>query len=573
MIDGLKTASRSITFRIALLLAIAMLPIGLISIEQNRQLLEDAKKRQYTALLAKTSEAADREAAYATMAFGAAQALAAIAPTIAADQTACASGLGRFLNTSDVISFMGVIDATGTVTCATSAAEYDLSGHRVFQQMRDDPSPRASFIYRSQINEAPAVVISVPILENDTFAGLVAVILKHTLLSLPQNSPDEEEFIDLITFNADGEILASSAGMTGVKKRLPTNNDLFNLARIGKTVFVGTDANGEKRVFASVPIIQGEIYALSSWEHARGLLLDHRREISSSLILPLGMWLASLLVAFLSVQFMVLTPIRDLRKRMQIFRKSRRIGGVSRRFTTPSEILEMDETWQLMANSILRDEADLLNSLHQKSVLLKEVHHRVKNNLQLVASILNLKIRRSTSEAEKAGLIEIQQRVMRIAHVHQKLYETSSEERIRADELLETVVNNLVDSALMTRRKPTITQEYDPIVLYPDQAVPLSLAVTELATNALKYMGADTGKNAWLSVRLSQSDDDTAILEVSNSLGVSETTPDQGDSTGLGDRLVRAFTQQLEGTLESASDDGVFRVRLQFAIADFVEEE
>ncbi|MCW8844068.1 MAG: hypothetical protein OQK00_11720, partial [Rhodobacteraceae bacterium] len=72
MIEWLTTATRSLTFRIAVLLAVAMLPIGMISIEQNRQMLADAEARQYSALLAKTSEAADREAAYATMAFGAA---------------------------------------------------------------------------------------------------------------------------------------------------------------------------------------------------------------------------------------------------------------------------------------------------------------------------------------------------------------------------------------------------------------------------------------------------------------------------------------------------------------------
>ncbi len=108
------------------------------------------------------------------------------------------------------------------------------------------------------------------------------------------------------------------------------------------------------------------------------MLLGQGQRPSTSLLLPLGMWIASLLVAFLSVQVMVIAPIRDLRRRMQVFRLTRRIGGVSRKLTTPSEITEMDESWQEMAESILRDEADLLNSLHQKSVLLKEVHHRVK---------------------------------------------------------------------------------------------------------------------------------------------------------------------------------------------------
>ncbi|MCW9042358.1 MAG: sensor histidine kinase [Pseudopelagicola sp.] len=574
MIEWLTTATRSLTFRIAVLLAVAMLPIGMISIEQNRQMLADAEARQYSALLAKTSEAADREAAYATMAFGAAQALAAIHASVTADTATCEVNLARFLETSDVISFIGITDAKGRSTCSTADNPINLADHRVFLAMRQDPSPRASFVRQSQINETPSVVISVPVLDDaGVFAGLVAVVLEHTLLSAPQDSPKDDEFIDLITFNIDGEILATSGGLAHVDTRLPTNNDLANLARIGKTVFVGKTSNGEKRIFASVPVIQGEIYALSSWEHNQRVLLGQGQRPSTSLLLPLGMWIASLLVAFLSVQVMVIAPIRDLRRRMQVFRLTRRIGGVSRKLTTPSEITEMDESWQEMAESILRDEADLLNSLHQKSVLLKEVHHRVKNNLQLIASILNLKIRKSTSDIEKAALIEVQQRVTRIAQVHQKLYETSSEERIRADELLETVVNNMVDTAFVSRRKPKITQRYDPIVLYPDQAVPLSLALTELVTNALKYMGSEIGEAAWLSVSLTSTDEGSALLEVSNSLGISEATPTQEDSTGLGDRLVRAFTQQLEGALDTTQGDEEFRVQLRFDITDFVEDD
>ncbi|MCW8842269.1 MAG: sensor histidine kinase, partial [Rhodobacteraceae bacterium] len=173
----------------------------------------------------------------------------------------------------------------------------------------------------------------------------------------------------------------------------------------------------------------------------------------------------------------------------------------------------------------------------------------------------------------KAALIEVQQRVTRIAQVHQKLYETSSEERIRADELLETVGNNMVDTAFVSRRKPKITQRYDPIVLYPDQAVPLSLALTELVTNALKYMGSEIGEAAWLSVSLTSTDEGSALLEVSNSLGISEATPTQEDSTGLGDRLVRAFTQQLEGALDTTQGDEEFRVQLRFDITDFVEDD
>ncbi|KAG1715362.1 putative sensor histidine kinase pdtaS [Nymphon striatum] len=138
----------------------------------------------------------------------------------------------------------------------------------------------------------------------------------------------------------------------------------------------------------------------------------------------------------------------------------------------------MNATWQLLAESVLRDEADLHNAIHEKTVLLKEVHHRVKNNLQLIASILNMKMRKSKTPDIKAALNDIQQRVMSIARVHQKLYETSTEERVRADELLNSIVSQILDAAMLDKGEIQITQTYDPMVVYPDQAVPLTLAVS-----------------------------------------------------------------------------------------------
>ena len=222
----------------------------------------------------------------------------------------------------------------------------------------------------------------------------------------------------------------------------------------------------------------------------------------------------------------------------------------------PHELRSVGFAFERMMESVLHDEAELEDMVHQKEVLLREVHHRVKNNLQLIASIINMQIRKARNPETKALLKGLQDRVMSLATIHRELYQTTGLTDIRVDELLQSIVTQILRMAGKPGEPLAVETDLEDIRLTPDQAVPLSLLVTEALTNALKYASALPGKQPKLRVRLYRIGDSRAGIEISNSALQSGPKPDAmldgvEDGSGLGDALMRAFAGQLGDIAES----------------------
>ncbi len=566
MIARLRETSQSLTFRIAALLALALLPIGLISVATTSKVLRAADRNAEINLLALTAEAAAPEEAFVRTGIGAASMMAAMVPSMHADAFDCTNTLAGFLHHVQAFSFIGYVNANGVIACASSGQGLDVSDRTMYRQMKQDPRTRVTISADGVVSRTSVIIVSVPVMRDDVFDGFVAVSLPHGSLFRPTAEITGGRPLDLITYNADAEILTSNGGLDGVEARLPARLSMAELVMAHEIAFIDYTRAGDWRVFAVVPIVAGQVYALGSWSHHRDALVEGL-SITKSLVFPVAMWLVCLGVAFLAVQRMVIRPTRDLRARMLTFMRSRRMKPARHDAATPRELREMQDTWVRLAENVLHDEAELYDTIHQRTVLLKEVHHRVKNNLQLIVSILNMKIRNAGGPEARVALSDIRQRVLGISRVHQNLYETSTAERVHAGELLEAIVGQTVRSGVSDLMSIRFTESYDNIVVYPDQAVPLSMAVTELLANALKNLGAAEGETPDLSVLLQRDGDSGARLEVCNSVAAIKEEDEQG--SGLGLALVRAFTGQLEGTCKMACEQGRYCAVMRFPIADF----
>ena len=572
LFQRLRNQSETLPFRIAALLALALLPIGLISVTQTVLLIRESDNRTKASLLALTSEAAAGEEAHIRTAFGAAGAIEALLPVLRNNPEGCAVQLQQFLRSYPAFSFAGYVDGDGVVQCASAGIGKDLSALSLFSLMRDMPVPRVTINRNGPISGTSVLIVSVPVMERGQYAGYVAVSLPHRVFFGDIEEASVRSLVNLITFNADGQVMTSSEGLDEVVSELPINRDLKEFVGNPETAFIDTTANGLLRVYSVVPVVPNVAYAMGIWQYEQHSFVTENIKITNSVLFPVAMWLACLGVAFFAVQRMVIRPTRNLRARMLLFMRTRRISPPRNDGSVPIEIREIDETWKMMAESVLQDEAELHNSLHEKTILVKEVHHRVKNNLQLIASILSMKIRKTQNMEVRHSLQEVHRRVMSISRVHQKLYETTTEERVRADELLRTIVEQIKSSALPDARALQYSEAFEPVVMYPDQGVPLSLAASEMVMNALKYMGAPAGEKPWLEISLTREGENDVVFEVANSVGnkVCRDVPDT--ETGLGDKLIAAFVQQMEGVVETQEEEGVYRIRIRIPIADFQEE-
>ncbi|WP_417255859.1 sensor histidine kinase [Celeribacter halophilus] len=558
--------------RLAALLSIALFPIGLIAVSLTHQFSNAADDRAKSNLLALTAQAAAGEEGFIRSGFGATNALAAVIPSMDTDSPACSQIFLDFVAQSPAFSFAGFVGLDGILKCGTSSVGYDFSEGEVYHDMIENPAPRSDLTLSAPISGTSVIVLSSPVNIDGAFAGYVAVSLPHNESRMVLDNAPVDRPVELITFNREGEILSAAGGLDHIQDRLPKGRPLANLTGQYRMSFLGTTNDGEDRIFAVVPILRNQVYAIGSWPRER-LSVAPGFTMTTPMIFPIAMWLTSLGVAYFAVHRLAIKHIRHLSCDMRDFASTRRHARRSKDMALPRELREIDEAWHDLADTVIRDEAELEDNIHDKSVLLKEVHHRVKNNLQLIASIVNMKVRKARTPEARFALKEVQGRVMSIATVHRSLYETTTEGRVRADELLGSTIGKLIRAGVGHETGLKSAETYEPVVLYPDQAVPLSLLAAEASTNALKYVGRPTGGAPYVHVSLTQIAPAMARLAIENSKGVALVPSEQVSGTGLGSNLIKAFAQQLGGKLTVEEDDLHYSVIVDFPIADFDDAE
>lgn len=563
--------SRGLGAKIASMLAVALLPIGLIAMLQNVELLQEANKRDAANLLSQTTLIAAEQEDLLQRAVGAAQVIGTMAPTLRSSQDYCERTLSGYLQEAQVFSFAGYVDAEGQIICASNGADANISNLPSYQRMRDNPKIRAGLIKSGGENGVFQILLSVPVIRNGTYDGHSSITLRQDLfLSRLKESDAEERPHEMIIFNADGEVLASDLGMDDVEMRLPAGRSLESLASMGEQVFRGESRLAADEVFSVVNMIPGTVYALAVWTPPTARWISLLQTYAAPFLFPIIMWAGSLFVAYFAIERLAIRPIRHLRARMLVFMRSRTIGDSTFDRHTPAELLDMEDTWNRLVENVLHDEAELEDMVREKAVLLKEVHHRVKNNLQLISSMLGLRIRKSHTSEAQAALKDIQGRVMSLATVHQSLSQTSDQSGVSSRDLVHAIVQN-VSSASRTQEMPfRLKETYDTFALYPDQAVPLSLIVSEALTNAIKYIGYPEEGDAVLGVSLTE-DNGNALLEIWNTVGSELVNEEASVGTGMGKRFITGFIAQLSGRIDVEEENDVYRLRIQFPIAEFDE--
>jgi PAS domain S-box-containing protein len=199
-------------------------------------------------------------------------------------------------------------------------------------------------------------------------------------------------------------------------------------------------------------------------------------------------------------------------------------------------------------------------SLEEKEVLLKEIHHRVKNNLQIVSSLLQLQASYIKDTDALQIFEESRDRIKSMALIHEQLYQSNDLAQIDFPEYLRSLLNMVLSAHRSNRTRVETKLHVDPVSLDLDTAIPVGLITNELVTNSLKYAfaGRSVGE---IGVRLTKSAEGDFLLMVSdNGVGLPEKFNFE-KATSLGLRLVRILTKQMRARLEISKGMGTqFRV-------------
>ena len=245
-----------------------------------------------------------------------------------------------------------------------------------------------------------------------------------------------------------------------------------------------------------------------------------------------------------------LDPVTDPSGNKHVFENFSNPITDSEGSVTGATIFTMDITPRV------EDEVQIKQSLREKEVLLKEIHHRVKNNLQVISSILNMQTDGIEHEDIRKALLESQNRIHSMSLVHEQLYQSENLSFIHMKTYIESLISSIIESMTSIDEGISIETSLDPVELDVDRAIPVGLILNELVSNSLKY-GQVTGATGGVRVDLHQTGDVYTIIVRDYGPGIPEGRSDSGNKTSLGLQLVRALASQLDGTFSMENDSGL----------------
>ena len=208
----------------------------------------------------------------------------------------------------------------------------------------------------------------------------------------------------------------------------------------------------------------------------------------------------------------------------------------------------------------VRAEERIKRSLQEKEILLKEIHHRVKNNLQVISSLLNLQSEYLSDRRGTEMFMESQHRVKSMALIHEKLYLSEDLARLDFADYVQALATSLFQSYRISP-KVDLRVDVEDVSLGIDQAIPCGLIINELVSNSLKHAFADGGGELRIDLRQREQ---AVSLEISDDGVGLPSDVDVQDSKSLGLKLVNILVGQLKGSMQVHRESGTqFKIEFE----------
>ncbi len=556
---------QGIRFRLGVAMSLALLPILFLgAIQAQADFRNQAADRRSDLQLA-ASRAAVSTKAQLDSAFVLLEALSpeAIGPY-------CAPRLERLVNRLEGFDALYRVSATGEPVCASREPRIDTTAELVrsrawFQRLR---AGEDSVVVRSSVTPAdqPTLVVAVRVERPmGRFDGAMSAVIP--LSSLQPDITDRALPKDAQAALTDAEgnlLIATDAAAFDLKAGRSLKGWVERARAESSGVFEADAADGEHRVYAGAALAGRDVYVLLS-APAPGLLSWARLNPIGSLLLPLAAWLTAFCAVMLVSERIVVRWLDYLERVAAIYARGRFSVRPVQATHAPTEIRLLARTLDELAENITSRDRMLNESLAEKDALMREIHHRVKNNLQIISSLLSMQQRALTDAPAKAALGDTRQRISALALIYRTLYQSENIRYADAREFLTELVGQLVASE--SGRGPLVTSsvEADSLVVDPDKLAPLALWLVEAVTNAQKH--AFAGRGGDLKVRFT-------VKGATSTLEVQDDGPGPDEvavKAGVGRTLMGAFAKQLRGTAETVPAPGGGTIaRMTFATPEAV---
>jgi two-component sensor histidine kinase len=215
-------------------------------------------------------------------------------------------------------------------------------------------------------------------------------------------------------------------------------------------------------------------------------------------------------------------------------------------------------------SSIKNTEEKYKSSLHEKELILRELHHRVKNNMQIISSLLSLQAKSLKDERDLEIFKSSQSRVKSMALIHEKLYDSPDFSHINLEDYIQSLVQELYDTYNIRAEKIHLKINIQDIKLNMETSIPLGLLINEIVSNSLKYAFPDNKnfENPKLVIELKKEKNDYILMIMDNGIGIHDNF-DLEKSESLGMQLINNLTDQIDGELKLDTSHGT-KITIKF---------
>lgn len=479
----------------------------------------------------------------------------------------CAEALRDAIRPYPAYGLAALYDLEGVPLCQ-SASQRPLTNpleRQWFQNILQKRTDAVSGYVFSDALQQPVLAYGSPVLDADgSLRGVIELQIRLQWLSAIGQEPGLPTDSAVYLLDQDGNVLVTSEASQGkLDNALPDSSWLSYVITGTKTMFDAVGQDGVERNYAVSAIGDHPLYILLGQPSAR-LIEPLSRDLIIQITALCVVSIAGMSAALVGSRFLVTRWIEQLSEAARSMRVVELANSNEFR-GAPVEFRELSETLSDMAARIEARESDLKVSLAQKQMMLREIHHRVKNNLQIVASLLNLYARIPRGEAIKQAFSDVQMRINALALVHRHLYESQDIQEIDLAPFMTNLCHLLQDGSGVPPRRVKLHIDMPSLKMTGERAVPLALLTTEILTNAFKHAFPNQ-RAGNIYIRLAPEEGGRAMLTIMDD-GVGRSSADAAvESSSMGQTLITAFTKQLGGEIAISGSPGT-TCTLHFSLA------
>ncbi len=536
----------SLRARLLIFVSIALWPIAVVSIFQGIE-RADADRSSIRDRMVQSAQAlaGDQDDLLAS-AEQVTRAISNISAVRAVTQE-CGSVLKEALVGITYFSNLMRIDQSGAAVCSALpyAKDLNLSAAPIFKRAKQSAGFVVSGEIQSAVLQRPVVAGMLPLRDaQGNFQGVLSIELDTAWLESLTRSHARAPGAVVFIADRDRHVLGSND--RAVAQALiqgaswTENSSILRQAR---------DGAGNNWRFSEIALQGGQLFIGYAMKES-ALFSATYLSVATDFLTPVLMIMLAWTAIWFATEQQVTRWILYLRRISAAYR-----GGhyaIRPSLTgAPSEFTALGQGFSDMANSIQDRDQRLRDAVEQKSVLIREIHHRVKNNLQVVMSLLSLQVGRVRDPSARQALMQAQARINALVVVHRILHEIEFQPTVDLKRIIAELGRQIAEGMSGSNSELVYKEDMVSVTVSGDFAIPLALFVTEVLTNTFKH-AFPLGGAGTISLSLTASGDQLHLVIADNGEGYD----DSSESSGLGRRLIQSLAQQIQGQVEIITAPG-----------------